>query len=164
MSPSFQGKRVLIFQQRGWGMRVGHFLAKKLQTEGAALAAVVFKNSALRFHTRQTEVKYQFLISHDQIMENPKAYLGNDRYTLAEICDDLGIDSIWPYVQSLRHHVRSYADKYYYGYKQQETDEEPGADGNDKAEQSRHQRRVEMRPQVARLLAERPVIELRGHQ
>ena len=34
-----KGKRILIFQQRGWALTIGHFLAKKLQAEGGRLAA-----------------------------------------------------------------------------------------------------------------------------
>ncbi len=42
---------------------------------------------------------------------------------MKEVCDDLGVDSIWPLVQSLRNHVKSYKKKYFYGYTQNISDE-----------------------------------------
>lgn len=123
-SKEFENKKILIIQQRGWGTRTGHYLATQLNKEGAELAAVVMKRSALKFTKEQTDVKYKLVTSYDEIVEDPKKFLGNDDYTLKEICDDLEIDSVWPYVLSLREHTRSYKDKYYYGYKQGMTDEE----------------------------------------
>ncbi len=119
-----KGKRVLIFQQRGWGMRVGHFFAKQFQAAGCQLAAVTVKRTVHRFVKDQTEVKYELITSYDDIIEDPRKYLGTDDYSLAEICDDLGIDSVWPFVQSLRHHIRSYREKYYYAYRQEVPDED----------------------------------------
>ena len=121
---NLSGRRVLIFIQRGWGLRVGHCLAKKLQDQGCELAALTYKKSTHQFALKQTEVRYQMIINNDEIMEDPAKYLAGDDYTLAEICDDLGVDSIWPIVGTLRWHVKSYRDAYYYGYKQNVGDEE----------------------------------------
>ena len=123
MSP-LKGKRVLIFQQRNWGLNIGHFLAKQLQAEGCTLAALNFKPSTREFLAKQTDVKYEMIEDQDEIMARPREYLGEDRYSLAEICRELGVDSVWPLVQSLRHHVKSYADKYYYSFKQNVSDED----------------------------------------
>jgi hypothetical protein len=120
----FKDKRVLIFQQRGWGMKVGHLLAKKLQAEGCRLAALTMKKLVYDHAKAQKDVKYEFIYSYDHIIEDPQKYLGDDDYTLQEICDDLGIDSVWPFVQSLRHYVKSYAKKYYFSYRQEKSDEE----------------------------------------
>jgi len=111
---SLQRKRVLIFQQRGWGIRVGHFLAKKLQAEGCALAAITIKKSVHQFVINQSEVSYEHVYSYDDSKDNPKAYLGQDDYSLKEICDELGIDSVWPLSQTLReykflHLVRTFS-------------------------------------------------------
>ncbi|OGZ34031.1 MAG: hypothetical protein A2Y98_02930 [Candidatus Portnoybacteria bacterium RBG_19FT_COMBO_36_7] len=119
-----KGKRILIFQQRGWAINIGHFLAKKLQGEGCRLAAITLKRTTHEFILNQSEVKYDMIISNDEIMGRPKDYLKGDTFSLAEICRDLGIDSIWPLVSTLRNHVRSYKDKYYYGFKQNVPDED----------------------------------------
>lgn len=121
---SLNGKKVLIFQQRGWGINVGHFLAKKFQTEGCKLSALTFKRTTHKFITDQQEVAYELIISSDDIMNRPKDYLAGDKFSLEEICRELGVDSIWPLVTTLRNHIRSYEDKFYYSYKQKVSDEE----------------------------------------
>jgi len=118
-----KGKRVLIFQQRGWGLTIGHFLAKKLQEEGCALAALTIKRTTHKFVVNQKDVEYQLIIDNDEIMGDPEAYLDGEKYTLKEICAELGIDSIWPMVSSVRNFVKSYKDKWYYGFKQNASDE-----------------------------------------
>ena len=118
------GKKILIFQQRGWSKRIGHYLAQKLAAEGAVLAALTLKRSTHDFVVNQQQVKYEKIYSVDEVRANPREYLGNSQYTLAEICKSLGVDSIWPMAMSLRHHVRSYGEKYYYSNKQNVSDEE----------------------------------------
>lgn len=118
-----KGKRVLIFQQRGWALNVGHFLARKLKEEGAVLAALTAKRTTHDFVLNQKEVRYELVFSSDEVKSRPEKYLGSDRFTLAEICRELGIDSVWPLVAGARNHVRSYRDKYYYGFKQNVSDE-----------------------------------------
>ena len=117
------GKKILIFQQRRWAGNIGHFLAKKLQAEGCQLAALTFKNTTHEFICKQTEVKYDLILNNDEVMSRPRDYLQGDSHSLAEICDALGVDSIWPAVYTLRNHVKSYKDKYYYGFKQNVPDE-----------------------------------------
>lgn len=121
---TLRGKKILIFQQRSWGRRIGYFLAKQLQKEGCELAALTLQKSGHDFLLQHTDVTYKKVLNNDVIMEDPKAYLGSDDYSLQEICDALDIDTIWPLVMSLRNHVFSYGDKYYYGYKQNVSDEE----------------------------------------
>lgn len=116
--------KILIMQQRGWALTIGHHLAKKLQAEGCRLAALTLKRSTHRFVKEQTEVKYDLIINNDEIMESPKDYLDGDVYSLEEICRELNLDTIWPIVATLRGHVRSYRDKYYYGFKQNVSDED----------------------------------------
>ena len=118
------GKNVLIFQQRQWGIHIGHYLAKQLQAEGCKLAALTSKFTTHQFVLSQKEVKYELVISNDEVMSRPQDYLGEDRYSLEEICEDLGVDSIWPLIYTLRNHVRSYAYKWYYGYRQNVCDED----------------------------------------
>ena len=119
-----QGKRVLIFQQRGWGFRIGHFLAKKLQDQGCHLAAFTMKRSVHKFVLNQKDVHYDLVINYDEVMADPKKYLGDSHYTLAQICQDLGVPSVWPMASSVRNHFRCYGDKYYYSFRQNVSDEE----------------------------------------
>lgn len=121
---NFGNKRILILQQRSWGINIGHFLAIKLQSEGAKLCALTLKKTTHEFIISQKEVRYDLIINNDEVMENPKKYLDKDEFTIKEICQDLGIDSIWPIVSSLRNHVKSYQEKYYYSYKQNISDSE----------------------------------------
>jgi len=118
-----KGKRVLIFQQRGWGRRIGRFLAAKLYGEGCKLAALTFKNTTHELIINQADAKYEMVIGNDQIMSRPKDYLNGEIYSLKEICNEIGVDSIWPIVSTLRNHVKSYGDKYYYSFKQNVSDE-----------------------------------------
>ncbi|MFA6552482.1 MAG: hypothetical protein WCT19_03205 [Candidatus Paceibacterota bacterium] len=120
---SLKGKRVLIFQQRGWAINIGHYLAKMLQKEGVVLAAFTTKQTTDDFIRNQREVVYEKIVSTDDATDNPKAVLAGDKITLKEICENLEIDSVWPFVYSERNHTRSYQDKYYYAYKQNVSDE-----------------------------------------
>lgn len=115
-------KRILIFQQRRWGETIGHFLAKKLQDEGALIAAMTFKKSSHHMILEQHDVSYHSVLSNDDIIEHPETYL-HPSITLESICQELGIPTIWPMVMSLRNFVRSYREKYYYSFKQNVPDE-----------------------------------------
>lgn len=120
----FRGKRILIFQQRDWGRRIGHFLARKLQGEGCRLAALTFKNESHLFVLRQKQVKYDLIVSIDEIMTDPSKFLDGDDISFAEICADLGVDTLWPFIYSLRNHVTNYGEKYFYSFRQNVPDEE----------------------------------------
>jgi len=117
-------KRILIFLQRGWGLNIGQFLAKKLQQQNCRLAGLTLKRSLHQYMLKQAEVKYDLLINNDEIMSRPKDYLKGEHYDLKHICEQLGVDSIWPIVSTLRNHVRSYKDKYYYSFKQNVSDQD----------------------------------------
>jgi hypothetical protein len=118
------GKRILIIQQRNWSLRVGHFLAKRFAAEGCRLAAVTYKKSVHEFHRTQQEVKYDILVSNDAVYENPGLYLdGEPPATLAEICNALGITSVWSLLSGARHITHSYEEKYYFAGRQQFSDE-----------------------------------------
>jgi len=113
----------LIFQQRGWGKTIGRFLAKKLSEEEAVLAALTFKKSTDELIRNQPGVKYELIIENDAIMSDPAAYLAGDVFSFEEICGELGIDSIWHLAYTLRNHVKSYREKYYYSFRQNVSDE-----------------------------------------
>src|SRR3989344_375218 len=76
-----KGKRVLIFQQRRWGLSIGHFLAKKLQSEGCTLAALTLKRTTHEFTATQKEVNYALIINNDEIMRRSKDYLRGEDFS-----------------------------------------------------------------------------------
>ena len=120
----FKGKCVLIMQQRSWGVGIGHEVAKRLSGEGAKLAALTLKRSTNAFTREQKDVVYELILSNDEIMADPAKYLAGERYELAKICKELGVDSVWPLVITLRNHVRTYGEKYFYSYRQNISDED----------------------------------------
>jgi len=69
-----KGKRILIFQQRGWAKRVGHCLALKLQQEGCQLAALTLKKLAHKIITEQKTVNYEYIVNIDEIFEYPEKF------------------------------------------------------------------------------------------
>jgi hypothetical protein len=105
-----------MVQQRHWGVYIGHEIAKKLHHEGCFLAALTLKRTTTEFTRSQKEVPYQLIIDNDNVMSRPADYLSGETYSISEICSELGVNSIWPIVLSLRNHVRSYKEKYYYGF------------------------------------------------
>lgn len=123
MSPSLKGKHVLILQQRGWGLNVGNFLAQKLAAEGCTLSAITYKKSADLFHRMQTDVRYEQLVNHEDILERPDNYLKGRKFSLDEITRDLDIDSVWPLVAGSRDLTRSYDERFYYRGRQAISDE-----------------------------------------
>jgi hypothetical protein len=118
--------RALMFQQRGYGRRLGHTTASLLQENGFQLAAVTIKGSTTAFTRTQTDVTYESVTDFDQIINDPYSVPGVDELTLTEVCDGLGIDSIWPIAQE-RMYSRNYGDKYYYSFKQNRSDEDIAA-------------------------------------
>lgn len=117
------GKRILIFQQRGWGIGIGHQLAKRLQADGCILAALTFKRSTHAFTLKQKDVRYDRIVNNDEIMAEPERFLVGAEESLAGVCADLGVETVWPIAMSLRNHVRSYGEKFYYGFTPNVTDE-----------------------------------------
>jgi hypothetical protein len=123
MSLDLRGKKILIFQQRNWGRTVGHFLAKKLQAEGCRLAALTLKKTSHRFTASQTEVQYEQIVNLDDITDNPQKYLTGENITLADVCRELKIDTVWPLLNSNRNLVKSYRRKFFYSYRKNVSDE-----------------------------------------
>lgn len=117
------GKKILIFQQRGWAISIGRFLARRLQADGCRLAAVTSKKLTHQYTVSQKEVAYDHILNIDEILDGPEKNLAGEDISLEEICCELNIDSIWPMLHSNRFLVRSYKDKYYYGYRQNVSDE-----------------------------------------
>ncbi len=115
--------RVLIFYQRNWGIRLGHFLCERIQQEyaGATFAALVFKQTALdHIHAQQTVPfeKIWYWEQHYHEEESKEAAT----LSLDEIAEVLQLDSIWPLVQSMRLMVKNYSRKYYYAFSQSVSD------------------------------------------
>ncbi|PCI00409.1 MAG: hypothetical protein COB76_03650 [Alphaproteobacteria bacterium] len=118
--------KILIFQQRGWGVRIGHPIATQLNRDGHAIAAITAKKTTARFIQEQSDLNYFGILNHDEIIEFPEKVLEKFDVipSLQKICDDLGVDSIWPIANRLRTHARSYKDKYYYSFRQNMNDKD----------------------------------------
>ena len=117
-------KRVIFFLQRAWGVKIGHQIAKRFYEKGYEIGGITLKKEYHNYYKIQDDFKYSYLECHEDILQDPKRYLKDDDYTLDEICKELNIASIWPYVQSSRGHVKSYYNKYGYCFRQNVPDEE----------------------------------------
>ena len=116
------GLRVLVFMQRLWGIRIGHHIASRLYSKGARLSAIVEKKPTLEFVNDQTEVSYEYILSYEEIMNDPIRFVEHE-VSLDSICDDLGLDSIWPLATTENNLVRSYTGRYYYDNIQNKDDD-----------------------------------------
>ena len=119
---SLQGLRVLMFVQRNWGITIGHPIAMRLSKKGARLSAIVEKKGTFEFVNSQTDVKYEHILSYEEIMNDPARFIDDD-VSLDTICRDLDIDSIWPIATTEHNLVRSYGGRYYYEEVQNKDDD-----------------------------------------
>jgi hypothetical protein len=126
MSGPLAGKRVLLLQQRDWGLLAGHALARALHNQGAVLAAVTLKGTTDAFTRSQSEVPYEQVVAFDPVFDDPYHVEGIREINLERVCAALGIGSIWP-IAGERAYVRSYAERYFYGYRQNRPDEDIAA-------------------------------------
>jgi len=123
--PDLNGLRVLILQQRGWGVRIGHPLAIRLVRDaGAIVGAVTVKRSTHEYISTQTDIKYESVVSADAVKEDPTIMEGLNTITLEDVCRELGVDTVWRMAQASRNHVNSYEDRYYYSFRQGQPDAE----------------------------------------
>jgi hypothetical protein len=117
-------KRILIYLQRDWGVNVGHRLAinfnQKLNFSVGALVSKKATYENLKIHSGTL---YDYFLFIDEIVQDPKSFMPEYTVSLKQICDDLGILTIWDLVQSLRNHVKTYSEKFYYSFKQNISDE-----------------------------------------
>lgn len=111
---------ILIIQQRNWSIKFGLSLAENLFNRGHKVAAISVKKST---HNVLKDKKFIHpLWSHDKIYENQKNKIKYN-FSLSDISDQLGIDSVWELIQSQRNLVKSYDKKYFYSFKQSTSDE-----------------------------------------
>ena len=111
---------ILIIQQRNWSIKFGISLAEKLFNKGHKVAAISVKKST---HNILKDNKFIHpLWSHDEIYENQNNKIKYN-FSLNDVSDQLGIDSVWELIQSQRNLVKSYDKKYYYSFKQSTSDE-----------------------------------------
>jgi hypothetical protein len=120
----FKNKKFFFFQQRYWGLKIGHPIAKRFYKEGAIIGGLVFNSSLFADYKEQKDFKYEWLECYDDIIENADKYLQGSEISLSDICKNLNIESVWPFIQTVREAVKSYKDKYFYGFKQNISDEE----------------------------------------
>ena len=120
---NLKNKKILFINQRNWAFKIGHYLCKRLQDEKAILGCVTFRKDVDQFIKKQSDVNYKIIINHDEVINDPSLYLGEDDYSLEEICSYYNIKSVWPLAQSMRNFVKSYRKKFFYSYSQNVTDE-----------------------------------------
>lgn len=118
--------KILMLQQRSWGLKFGHYFAKRIRAEypDARLAACVFKGTTMDFIQGQKEVAYEKIWYITNLYDRRQEYTREESPTLAEINRELGIPSIWPLVHADRHMVKDYGKKYFYSPHQQLPDNE----------------------------------------
>ena len=117
-------KRIFLFQQREWAIRIGDYLGEKLSEQNYELGCLTFKRSAHNTIKNNLKAKYSLILSHDEILENSKKFIEDQLFTIEELCKELNIDGIWQIVQSARHHVKNFNKKYYYSFFQNKSDSE----------------------------------------
>ena len=126
-------KKILIYNGRDWGVAVGHKIALKLIEDfGCKVGCITSKESTNNFIKKKENFIYDYHLFLNDIVVNPEKFIlenknlipKNKELNLDFICEELGVDTIWPYTQLLRDHVRSFSEKFYYGFKQGENDDE----------------------------------------
>ena len=80
---SLKKKKIFIFLQRNWGRKIGHPIAKKFSYEGASMGALTLQKD---FHQGylDDDLKYDWIASHDDIMNNPQKFLEDDNFSIEE--------------------------------------------------------------------------------
>lgn len=121
---TLSGRRVLIFQQRDWAIRAGSYVAERLRDEGCKLAAITLKATTDEMVRNQSGIEYEKILYTDAFWNDPYTVDGLDDISLTEVCVGLGVDSIWPIANAERHYVRSYAEGYYFSYRQNRSDKD----------------------------------------
>ena len=117
-------KNIFIFQQRDWALKFGHILAKELRKRDHHLSTLTFKKTTHKFIKTQSDVKYDFIYSHDAILENPKKFLEGKDYSFSEIEKEIDFKEIWKLIQSSRFLTKSYQKKFFYSFEQNLDDRE----------------------------------------
>lgn len=117
-------KNIFIFQQRDWALKFGHILAKKLSEADHRLSTLTFKKTTHKFIKTQSDVKYDFIYSHDAILESPKSFLEGEDYSFSEIEKEIDFKEIWKLIQSSRFLTKSYQKKFFYSFEQNLDDRE----------------------------------------
>jgi len=91
---------ILLLQQLAWGIRIGHKIAKILNTDGYRLSAFVHGKQTKKFLQNQTKVQYQHMFYVDPLYDK-----GDDIVTsqqVQEIEERYNLDSIWRTIYSDR--------------------------------------------------------------
>ena len=109
-------KKIFLFQQREWSVRIGQFLTKKLISDGYSLGCLTFKPSTHQLIKSVYNKDYKLCLSHDEIYDNPEKFIIDPKITLEEISRDLNYPSLWKLVQSDRNIVRNYREKFNYSF------------------------------------------------
>ena len=116
-------KRALFIFQRDWGIKTGVPIASYFLSKGYEIGGVTVKKSVFdSISSHSISKKLLFLKDFDSVINDPLSVDGVNEISLQEICNNLGIDSIWPLSQE-RMFVRDYKKKYYYSFRQNKSDD-----------------------------------------
>ena len=111
----FRNKKILMLQQRDWGVNSGHPLAIELNKLGAKLAAYTFKLGTGWYIKNQKDINYEKIVLDEDIKENSSLIVNKNKLN-TKFFEDLFGFSIWKYISTLREFGYSFDRKYYYSY------------------------------------------------
>jgi len=111
----FKNKKILMIQQRDWGVNSGHPLAIELNKLGVKLAAYTFKLGTGWFIKNQKDINYEKIVLDEDIKENSSIIVNKNKLN-TKFFEDLFGFSIWKYISTLREFGYSFDKKYYYSY------------------------------------------------
>ena len=90
-------KRALFIFQRDWGIKTGVPIASYFLSKGYEIGGVTVKKSVFdSISSHSISKKLLFLKDFDSVINDPLSVDGVNEISLQEICNNLGIDSIWP--------------------------------------------------------------------
>ena len=97
----FRNKKILMLQQRDWGVNSGHPLAIELNKLGAKLAAYTFKLGTGWYIKNQKDINYEKIVLDEDIKENSSLIVNKNKLN-TKFFEDLFGFSIWKYISTLR--------------------------------------------------------------
>lgn len=115
-------KKIFIFQQREWANRIGLHLAKKFKDNNFSLGCLTFKRSTHYNIVNDKNIKYELIISNDDIYEYPEKFI-NDEINIEKVCKELEIKSIWELIYSDRDLSNSTDNNLHFNFKKKLSDD-----------------------------------------
>ncbi len=126
-SNSENSLRFLLLYQRRWGMKFGQFYIDNLkkQYKKSEIGVITVKQEADNYFKNNNELSsISYYKYFDDIRDFSEEYLGDSEYSLEEILQFFGVDTVWPLLQATRNHIKDYKRKYNYSFYPALTDDE----------------------------------------